>query len=60
MKNKNYEVPSIAKNKKLRKDILNTEIRGPIVKSNALKKQITDSIFEDKEIRHALEMLSKV
>ncbi|MCR1897320.1 hypothetical protein NSA02_11020 [Ligilactobacillus murinus] len=59
-KNANYEVPSIAKNKHLRQDVLDVGIHEPIVKSNTFKKRIVNSIFEDKEVRSALKMLSKV
>lgn len=56
----NYEVPSIAKNKHLRQDVLSIEVQEPIIKSKSFKKRIIDSIFEDKEVRSALKMLSEV
>jgi len=59
-KNTHYEIPSIAKNKHLRQDVLDVTIHEPIVKSNTFKKRIVNSIFEDKEVRSALKMLSKV
>lgn len=56
----NYEVPSIAKNKHLRQDVLSIEVQEPIIKSKSFKERIIDSIFEDKEVRSALKMLSEV
>lgn len=56
----NYEVPSIAKNKHLRQDVLNIEVQEPIIKSKSFKERIVDSIFEDKEVRNVLKMLSEV
>lgn len=56
----NYEVPSVAKNKHLRQDVLSIEVQEPIIKSKSFKKRIIDSIFEDKEVRSALKMLSEV
>ena len=51
---------SIAKNKHLRQDVLNIEVQEPIIKSKSFKERIVDSIFEDKEVRNALKMLSEV
>lgn len=56
----NYEVPSIAKNKHLRQDVLSIEVQEPIIKSRSFKGRIIDSIFEDKGVRSALKMLSEV
>lgn len=56
----NYEVPSIAKNKHLRQDVLSIEVQEPIIKSRSFKERIIDSIFEDKGVRSALKMLSEV
>lgn len=55
-----YSIPSVAKNKHLRQDILDLNINREKIKGNTFEKQVTDSIFENKNIRSVLKKLSKV
>ncbi len=55
-----YKVPDIAKNKQLKQGVSNLNIHKKITKSNTFKERIINGIFEDREVRSALEMLSKV